>query len=100
MKMTRYFADGGSFDMAKKAKAKLVAVCVLAVLALIILLQNTETVDINILFFRLTLPRAILILLSTLLGFAAGLLVALFSSKKSSSISLVRGDRVRQRDGG
>ncbi len=57
-------------------KPKLITVLVVAVLALIILLQNTATVETRILFFTISLPRALLLLITGLTGFAAGAFVA------------------------
>ncbi len=63
-------------------RAKLIAFLVLAVLGIIILLQNTETVETKVLFITMTMPRAVLLFITTMVGFALGVLVSLILSKK------------------
>jgi len=58
-------------------KAKLIAAFVLAVLAIILVLQNTETVDTKFLFVTVTMPRAALLALTMLIGIAVGILGSL-----------------------
>ena len=59
----------------KKAKAKLIAIIVLAVLAVIIFWQNREPVDAQILLLRIHMSRALLLMLTFVLGFLTGVLV-------------------------
>ena len=66
-------------------KTKLIAVIILALLCLIILLQNTATVETKILFITITMPRAVLLLTTTTIGFALGVLVSLIMCKKQKS---------------
>ncbi|MGA1844694.1 MAG: lipopolysaccharide assembly protein LapA domain-containing protein [bacterium] len=66
-------------------QAKFIAVLILAVLCLIIVLQNTATVETKILFITITMPRAILLLTTTAIGFALGVLVSLIVCKKQRS---------------
>ena len=61
---------------------KMISIAVLAVLGVIIILQNTEQVETRILFFSFTMRRAFLLMSTTLIGFALGILVALFFPKK------------------
>lgn len=63
-------------------QAKIIAVLILAILCLIILLQNTATVETKILFITITMPRAVLLLTTTAIGFALGVLVSLILCKK------------------
>jgi uncharacterized integral membrane protein len=49
----------------------------IAALTLIVILQNMEVVETRLLFFTVSMPRALLLALTALAGFAAGLLVAL-----------------------
>lgn len=70
------------WELRVMSKAKLISVAVLAVLAVVIVLQNTDAVSTRLLFFTVTMPRAFLLLITGLLGFAAGVLVALTRSKK------------------
>ena len=61
---------------------KLGSIAVLIVLGIIIILQNTQPVETRILFMTITMPRAILLLVTTLLGFALGVLVSFFFQRK------------------
>lgn len=61
---------------------KLVSIAVLIVLGIIIILQNTQPVETRILFMTITMPRAILLLVTTLIGFALGVLVSFFFQRK------------------
>ena len=71
--------------MSKAAKTKLVALCILALLLVVIVFQNTESVETKVLFVTIIMPRAVLILVTSLLGFAAGVLVAVLFSRKTRS---------------
>jgi putative membrane protein len=57
---------------------KLVATSILALLGIIIILQNTEPVETKLLFLSITMPRAVLLFGTTLIGFALGVLVSFF----------------------
>ncbi len=46
------------------------------VILLIVIMQNTESVETSILFWRFSMPRALLLLLASLLGLIVGLLIA------------------------
>ena len=61
---------------------KLVSIAVLIVLGIIIILQNTQQVETRILFMTITMPRAILLMVTTLIGFALGVLVSFFFQRK------------------
>lgn len=68
-------------------KIKLIAAAVISVLAIIIIVQNTEPVETQILFFKVTMPRFILLLITALLGFAVGLLSAFgFKFRKKKKV--------------
>ena len=56
---------------------RLILIAVIAVLTLIVVLQNMEPAETDILFFTLIMPRAFLLALTALAGFVVGLLVAL-----------------------
>jgi uncharacterized integral membrane protein len=60
----------------KRPPIRLIAVAVLAVLSLILVLQNTETVETRILFATVAMPRAVLLAITFLLGIVVGLLAA------------------------
>jgi uncharacterized integral membrane protein len=61
---------------------KAIIVVILLVLFAIAILQNTQPVTLKFLIFSFTLPRAILILISTLVGVILGILISAGSSKK------------------
>ena len=66
-------------------QAKIIAVLILAIVCLIIVLQNTATVETKILFITITMPRAVLLLATTAIGFVLGVLVSLILCKKQKS---------------
>ncbi|QDU36517.1 hypothetical protein Mal4_08030 [Maioricimonas rarisocia] len=57
-------------------KLKIAGIVLLAVCALIVVLQNTGPVETDILFFTLTLPHAALLFGSVMVGFIIGVFVA------------------------
>ena len=63
-------------SMTMVAKGKLIVAAVLAVLVLIVVLQNTEAVETRILFVTLTMPRAALLFGALIVGFVLGLLTS------------------------
>ena len=64
---------------------KLIATAILALLGVIIILQNTEPVETKILFLSITMPRAILLMGTTLIGFALGVLVSFFFKRRDET---------------
>jgi uncharacterized integral membrane protein len=64
-------------------KVKLIAIIVISVLAFIIFLQNTESVETRILFMKVAMPRAILLISTFLVGFVAGLITTSLLLRKS-----------------
>ena len=59
-----------------KIKPRLVAAAVLAILILVLVLQNTEVVSVRFFLWDFTMSSVILMLLTTLVGFVCGYLVA------------------------
>jgi uncharacterized integral membrane protein len=57
-------------------KAKLVIVIVLAVIAIVLMLQNMNSVTTRILFAKVDMPQTILLLVTLAIGFVAGMIVA------------------------
>ncbi len=55
-------------------RAKVIVWIVLAVLGLLIILQNTQSVETRLLFITIEMPRAALLALSLLIGFLLGAL--------------------------
>jgi uncharacterized integral membrane protein len=68
-------------------KVKVIVFLVLLTLTIIIVLQNTEAVETKLVFATVTMPRALLLFTTAVIGFAAGVLVALSLSKKRQSRS-------------
>ncbi len=58
-------------------KAKHVLWIVLLVLGIIVILQNTSAVETKVLFFTITMPRAVLLLVTAVIGYAVGALTTL-----------------------
>ena len=63
-------------------KLRLIVTLVLAVLVVIVVLQNTDAVETRLLFATVTMPRAVLLLTTTLIGFALGILTSLVWMRK------------------
>ncbi len=55
--------------------AKQIILIVIAVLALIFIIQNTATVTVAFLFFEIAMPRAILLSFTILIGIIIGVLL-------------------------
>ena len=63
-------------------RTKAIILVILALLGMIIVLQNTETVETRLLFWSISMPRAVLLLGTSLIGFAAGIVASLFLGKE------------------
>jgi len=63
-------------------RIKLIGSLTAVLLIVIIILQNTQPVETRILFISITMPNAILIGLTLLIGVAAGILITLTLSGK------------------
>ena len=61
---------------------KMISIAILTILGFIIILQNTEPVETRLLFLSIIMPRAILLMGTTLIGFALGILVSFFFQRK------------------
>jgi uncharacterized integral membrane protein len=64
---------------------KLFAILILALLLIIIVLQNTAMVETRILFFSFQMPRALLLFIMTLVGFILGVLVSIRQKKSKDA---------------
>lgn len=64
---------------------KIIVVAVLTIVLLIVVAQNTEPVETRLLFATVTMPRAALLVITGMIGFAIGLLTALWVSTRSKS---------------
>ncbi len=58
-------------------KAKRIGVLAAVVLGVTVILQNTQPVETRLLFVKITMPNAILLGLTLLIGTALGILIAL-----------------------
>jgi uncharacterized integral membrane protein len=57
-------------------KAKTIVILIIAVLFLIILLQNTQVMTLRFYFWQLTMSRIVLLVVTLLVGFVVGFIVA------------------------
>ncbi len=63
-------------------KLKLAMLVFLAVLAVVLILQNTQAVVTRLLFVTVSMPLAALLVLTLVVGFAAGVLTAMRVGKR------------------
>ena len=66
-------------------KAKIVVITVISILALIIILQNTKSVETKILFMTVTMSRALLLIMTFVMGFATGLITSYLIKKSNKT---------------
>ena len=65
-------------------RAKLILATVITVVAIITILQNTEAVETKLLFMTVTMPRALLLIVTLMVGFILGLLALSHLIRKES----------------
>ena len=58
------------------AKPRIIFAAVLAILLLVLIVQNTEVVAVTLFFWEIEMSRVILILLASMTGFICGYVVA------------------------
>ena len=63
-------------------KIRNIIIVLLVVLAIIVILQNTQAVETKILFVTVTMPRALLLMVTFLVGLAVGFILSGFWFKK------------------
>jgi uncharacterized integral membrane protein len=63
--------------------SKLFSALLLALLATVVLLQNTETVETRFLFLTVSTPLSLLLLATLLIGFALGVILTLLYGRPS-----------------
>lgn len=68
-------------------KLRLIGALIGVVLLIIVILQNTEDVDTRILFVTISMPRALLIFISALIGAGVGMVAGTILSKKKPEIT-------------
>jgi len=64
------------------AKLKLFFAALAAILILIVILQNMEAVETRLLFVSMTMPRAVLLAATFLIGFAVGVMTSTWIIRK------------------
>ncbi len=63
-------------------KAKQILLLIIAAIFLIIVLQNTEEILVTFFFWSVTLPKIVVLLISALIGFVAGILIFSMTTKR------------------
>ena len=63
-------------------KLKIITIVVISLLALVVFLQNTDSVETKLLFMTVTMSRALLLILTFILGFAAGIITTSYVLRK------------------
>ena len=61
------------------SKPKLIIIVAISIVAAIVMFQNRQSVETDILFIKITMPRFVLLAITALAGFVVGVL---FASKK------------------
>jgi len=67
-------------------KAKLIGMLTAIVLSIIVILQNTQPVEIRFLFIKITMSNAIWLGLTLLIGILIGILVSVITSSSRKTI--------------
>ncbi len=63
-------------------RAKLIIILVIVAVAGIVILQNTAAVETKMLWYSVTMPRALLLVVTALVGFAVGVITCMGLSNK------------------
>jgi len=63
-------------------KIRNIIIILLVVLAIIVIFQNTQAVETKLLFVTVTMPRALLLMVTFLVGLAVGFILSGFWFKK------------------
>ncbi|MCZ6834601.1 MAG: lipopolysaccharide assembly protein LapA domain-containing protein [Planctomycetota bacterium] len=71
---------------------RLVALTVILVIAAITIVQNTQPVETKFLFLSFTMPRALLLMLTLLIGYVLGLSTAVYFSSTQRKKKLNEND--------
>lgn len=64
-----------------RMKQKTIIILILIVLAFVILIQNTQVVEVQIFFWKIAMSRIIMIAFMLIVGFVVGYLVAMTKKK-------------------
>ena len=66
-------------------KIKIAVAAVVAILVIIVIFQNTEVVETQLLFIKVGMPRALLLIVTLLLGVLLGLMAAIRIRRKPNA---------------
>ncbi len=66
-------------------KIKIAVAAVVAILAIIVIFQNTEVVETRLLFITVGMPRALLLIVTLLLGWVLGLMTVVRIRRKPNA---------------
>jgi len=66
-------------------KPKMAVILTLAILLLVIVIQNSNTADVHLLFWKISMSMIILIFFVTLIGFVIGYLAHHFVAERKSN---------------
>ncbi len=66
-------------------RIKIAVAAVVAILAIIVIFQNTEVVETRLLFITVSMPRALLLIVTLLLGWVLGLMTAVRIRRKPNA---------------
>lgn len=66
---------------------KMIVIVVVSLLVLIVVLQNTQSVETKLLFVTITMPRAFLLFLTFLFGFVVGSVSTVTFSRKGKKLT-------------
>jgi uncharacterized integral membrane protein len=67
-------------------KVKIILIITILLIALVVSLQNTDTVETKFLLATVTMPRVLLLLLTFTLGLVAGLIIASIILRKPAKL--------------
>lgn len=67
----------------RRPSPRLIVVTLIAVLSLVLVFQNTESVETKIFFATLAMPRAVLLAITFVLGVVVGLLIPILRKRSS-----------------
>ena len=73
-------------------RIKLIFIAVIAILSIIIIIQNNQPVDTDILFWSFTMSRTLLLLLMTIIGFVAGVITVFMHTGKKDKVGKHHGN--------
>ena len=64
------------------SRVRIVIAIVIAILVIVVVMQNTQAVETKLLFVTITMPRAVLLFVTLLVGVALGLITATWLGRR------------------